>query len=170
MRCVDVHDVYLLYEYDHRIDSLIDPDTGEVLDYDAFLTLSMEREDKIENVAVYIKNLEAQSKAIQDEERALRERRVPLEGRAKRMREHLSNYLGGERFNCSRVSISFRKSTALDVSDSASAAEWLEEHGHVDLVVRDAPKLDKRAVAALVKDGEEVPGVELVERQSLQVR
>lgn len=51
-----------------------------------------------------------------------------------------------------------------------SAAEWLEGHGHMDMVTRDDPKLDKRAVSLLVKSGEAVPGVALEKRISLQVR
>ncbi len=40
----------------------------------------------------------------------------------------------------------------------------------MDMVTRDDPKLDKRAVSLLVKSGEAVPGVALEKRISLQVR
>lgn len=159
-----------IYEYDQVLESLIDPETGEVFDYDAFLELSMERDSKIENTAVYVKNLISQTEAIKAEERALKARREPMERRAKRLKEYLANYLNGERFECPRASLSFRKSTALEVLDATAAAEWLEDHGHTDTVTWSAPTLDKRAVTAIIKAGDPVPGVELVAHNSLQVR
>lgn len=162
--------MFTLYEYNHALDELVDPDTGEILDYEAFISLSMEREQKIENVAVMIKNLNAEADLIKAEEAALKARREPMERRSARLKDYLVQFLNGEKFDCPRASLRFRKSTALNVSDVKSAAEWLEGHGHFDMVVRDAPKLDKRAVSMLVKSGEDVPGVALEERYSLQVR
>lgn len=162
--------MFTLYEYNHALDDLVDPDTGEILDYETFIAFSMERDQKIENVAVMIKNLNAEAALIKAEEAALKARREPMERRAARLKDYLSQFLGGERFDCPRASLSFRKSTALNVLDAKAAAEWLEGHGHIDMVVRDAPRLDKRAVSMLVKSGEEIPGVTLEERNSLQVR
>lgn len=159
-----------IYEYDKAIEGLIDPETGEVSDYEAFLSLAMERDTKIENVAVYVKELEARARAIRTEELSLKSRREPLERRANRLRDYLAQYLDGSRFDCPRASLSFRKSTALEVTDVTSAVDWLESSGHVDMVVRGAPTVDKRAVTALVKGGVDVPGVGLVTRNSLQVR
>ena len=41
-----------IYEIDNRIAELVDPETGELLDYEAFAELQMEREAKIENMAL----------------------------------------------------------------------------------------------------------------------
>ena len=60
-----------IYEIDSRIAELLDPDTGELLDYEAFAALQMEREAKIENMALWYKDLSAEAKAIRDEEKAL---------------------------------------------------------------------------------------------------
>lgn len=159
-----------LYEYDRAIDALVDAETGEVTDYNAFLSLAMERDSKIENVAVFIKNLLAEASLIKAEETALKARREPLERRAARLREYLAEYLGGDRFDCPRASLSFRRSKAIDVQSAASAAEWLESNGYADMVTRDDPKLDKRGISRIVQSGETIPGVALVERRSLQIR
>ena len=60
-----------IYEIDNRIAELVDPETGELLDYEAFAELAMEREAKIENMALWYKDLTAEAKAIREEERAL---------------------------------------------------------------------------------------------------
>ena len=159
-----------LYEYDQRILDLIDQDTGEVKNYDAFLELKMAREEKIEATALYIKDLEGDAKKIKDEIAALQARVGPLQNKAARLREYLARSLEGQKYSSPRCALSFRTSRSLEVDDATEAAKWLENNGHGDLVVYDAPKLDKLLVKQLVEAGENIPGVKVEERQSLQVR
>lgn len=159
-----------LYEFDQRILSLIDEDTGEVKDYAAFMELNMGREEKIEATALYIKDLEGDAKKIKDEIAALQARVAPLQNKANRLREYLARSLEGQNFFSPRCALSSRTSMALDVYDVIAAAQWLENNGHRDLVVYDAPKLDKRLVKQLVDGGENIPGVRVDTHQSLQVR
>ena len=61
-----------LYEIDREIENLIasgiDPETGEwTLDESAIEALQMEREQKIENVILYFKDLTAEIRAIEIE-------------------------------------------------------------------------------------------------------
>lgn len=159
-----------LYEIDERIAGLVDAETGELTDYEAFAELQMEREAKIENAALYVKNLEAEAKAIREEEKLMAERRRVKEARAARLREYIQQALCGEKFETARCVISYRKTTALGVEDNSAAVAWLEENGYRDLVVYGAPTMDKRNVTALLKGGTEIPGLSLEERQSMQVK
>lgn len=159
-----------LYEIDRRLDALIDPETGELLDFEAFSSLQMERETKIENTALLVKNLTAEADAIKKEIDALTERRRAATAKADRLKDYLSRSLSGQKFSTARCAVTFRQSAGLDVTDAHTAAEWLERHGHMDLVTYDAPKLDKRAVKKLIEDSGAIPGVGIVSRQSLQVR
>ena len=84
-----------LYEIDSALEALVDPETGELLDYEQFSRLQMEREAKIENTALYVKNLEAEAKAIKEEEARLSERRKAMENKAKRLREYIGFALDG---------------------------------------------------------------------------
>ena len=52
-----------LYEIDAAITACIDPETGEVLDEEALNALHMERSAKVESVALWIKNLNAEAAA-----------------------------------------------------------------------------------------------------------
>ena len=52
-----------LYHIDQALEALIDPETGELLDYDAFEQLQMDREHKIENMVCWSKSLDAEAKA-----------------------------------------------------------------------------------------------------------
>lgn len=159
-----------LYGIDQRIESLVDPETGELLDYDAFASLQIEREVKIENMALWVKEMDAQATAIKAEIDALTERRRVLTAKVERLKGYIALALDGEKFETARCCVSYRRSTALNVTSAHDAAAWLDDNGHRDMVTYDDPKLDKRAVKKLVEGGASVPGVEVVSRQSVQVR
>ncbi len=159
-----------LYEINAQIFELIDPETGELKDYEAFAQLQMAREEKIENTILYIKNLEAEAEAVEAEEKRLKERREPLENKAKRLRVYVEDALGGEVFKTARCAVSYRKSKALEMENQEAVAKWLEDNGFVDMVTYSAPTVSKRDVTDLIKRGVTIPGAELVERQSMQVK
>ena len=106
-----------VYEIDNEMLSLIDEETGEIKDYEAFEELQMQKEEKIENVALWYKNLVAESKAIREEEKSLAERRKTLEHRAESLKNFVNRTLQGNKFATSKVAISYRKSTAVEVDD-----------------------------------------------------
>ena len=56
-----------IYQIDQEILNLVDPETGEIMDWEAFDALQMAREAKIENVACWYKNLVAEAAAIRQE-------------------------------------------------------------------------------------------------------
>ena len=64
-----------LYEIDNDILNCVDEETGEILDFEKLNSLQMERDKKIEGVALYIKQLNAEAALIREEEKALAERR-----------------------------------------------------------------------------------------------
>lgn len=59
-----------LYEIDREILACIDYETGEILDSQRLEMLEMEKEKKIENIGLWIKNLEAEAEALKKEKDA----------------------------------------------------------------------------------------------------
>ena len=55
-----------LYEIDDAMAALIDPDTGELKDYEAFAALNMERERKIEGMVAWYKDMCGDAEKIKD--------------------------------------------------------------------------------------------------------
>ena len=159
-----------IYEIDARMAGLIDPETGELLDYEAFASLQMEREAKIENMALWYKDLTAEAKAIREEEKALAERRRSAENKAERLKGYLDEALAGESYKSAKVAVSYRRSKAVEISDESAVISELESSGHNDCIYYTAPRVNKVALARLLKDGGAVPGAELVERNNIQVR
>lgn len=64
-----------LYEIDREILACIDYETGEILDSQRLEMLEMEKEKKIENIGLWIKNLEAEAEALKKEKRCFRSKR-----------------------------------------------------------------------------------------------
>ena len=60
-----------VYEINQQIEDFVkantDEETGELLNFDEFLNLQMERNAKIENTALYYKNLVSDAKALKGE-------------------------------------------------------------------------------------------------------
>ena len=80
-----------LYEINADLDALldsIDPETGEI-DGDALTALTMERQEKLEGLALKLKNLAAEAEMIKAEEKNLADRRKTVE----RNRDSLKAYL-----------------------------------------------------------------------------
>lgn len=150
-----------LYEIDQAILSLVD-ENGEVLNYEAFEDLQMQRERKIEGVGLWVKNLTSNAAEIREEEKALAERRKAMENKAKRLRDYLVLALAGERFETPRLRISYRKSETVEVKDVRDLAP--------EYVTIEAPEPNKTAIKAAIKAGIHVHGAELVEHQNIQIR
>lgn len=159
-----------LYLIDQQILSLIDPETGEIMDWEAFDQLQMEREHKIENVALWYKNLTAEAAAIRQEELALAKRRQSLEQMAETRKKWLTEALCGQKFDTSKVSMTFRASTACEVSDPAALLRYLEDHSKESCIKYKEPEIVKSEVTKLLKAGEELPGAALAVRQNIQIK
>ena len=159
-----------IYEIDARMAGLIDPETGELLDYEAFASLQMERDTKSENMALWYKDLTAEAKAIREEEKALAERRKSAENKAERLKGYLDEALAGESYKSAKVAVSYRRSKAVELADESAVIGELESSGRGDCIYYTAPRVNKVALARLLKDGGAVPGAELVERNNIQIR
>lgn len=140
-----------IYDIDAAIVQLVDMETGEVSDEEAFDALQMARDEKIENIGLYIKDLTAEAKAIKDEESALAARRKTAENKVERLKNLLDYALRGQKFATQRLKVSYRKSQTVEVSDGF--VKWADEH-RPDLLIYSEPKPLKTAIKDAVKDGE----------------
>lgn len=159
-----------LYEIDQKIQSLVDPETGELLDYAAFAQLQMDREQKIENMALWVKDLSAEAKAIKEEEDNLKERRRSMENKAERLKAYLVIALDGEKFQTPRCSVTFRRTASVQIDDQENLIRWLEQNGYDDCVKYREPEVSKTEVAKLLKAGTPVPFASIKDGQSVGVK
>lgn len=156
-----------LYEINDKLTELVNPETGEISDFEAFANLQMALEEKKEGIALWYKNLTAEYEAIKTEANALNKRAEIVRNKADRLKEYLSTFLDGEKFETPRVTVKFTKSKALEVDDEF--IDWAEEH-NPDLLRYKTPEVDKTAVKDLIKQGEAFEHARLVERQNIQIK
>lgn len=159
-----------LYEIDATIMSLVDLETGEILDYEAFAALKMEREAKIENMALWYKDLCAEATAIKAEEANLAARRKACENKAERLKAYLSELLAGDKFRTPRVACSFRASKALVIQDEEQFIRNMEQSQHFEYLTFKAPTVNKTAITNAIKAGQVVEGAELVEKKNISIK
>lgn len=106
-----------LYEIDTAIaawEPEID-ENGEVLNISDLENLEMERSVKLENIALYYKNLTSDANEIKTEEKNLKERREAIERKAERLKDYLAYALNGEAMETPKCKVSWRKSTSVNV-------------------------------------------------------
>lgn len=154
-----------LYEINSEICNLVDTETGEVMDFEKFSELNIALEEKIENIALFVKNLKAEAGAIDEEIKNLTERKNTKTAQAERLSKYLSNFLNGERFETAKVSCSFRKSTVCEV---ANEGEFLRKYP--EFAKPQPPKLNKSDVKTALKNGTKLTGAVLIDKQNLVVR
>lgn len=163
-----------IWEIDREIDRLVnavDEETGEVLcDVEALEALSMAREEKVENLALAVKNMTADAKAIKAEEDALAQRRKSIEAKVARAKEYLEYVCAGEGFKSSKVVVSFRPSTSCEVD--ADFLEWAKaDPTRAELYLRyDEPKVNKKALTDVLKIGTVIPFAQLVTRKNITIK
>ena len=166
-----------LYELDAKIAELldtgfemscIDAETGEIDETQLAVyleQLQLDRKTKIDNIAVYVKNLEAEAVAIRAEEKRLKERREAKERKAERLKNYIktSMMLQGEtKFESARVSMALRNSKAVVVDESK-----LESVYFTSKIVQ---SVDKKAIREALEAGILVEGAMLEERKNLQIK
>lgn len=164
-----------LYEINAQIEQIyetaVDMETGEIDPeaIEALEALQMERDAKIENVALWHKNVLAESKAIADEIKALQDRKKRLESKINWMDNYLEYALQGQKFETAKVQISYRKSQAVEIADIARFIE-----GYKDNPALVTEKIDyapnKTEIKKMLKDGQKIEGAVLVERQNMQIK
>lgn len=151
-----------LYEINQDILNCIDITTGEILDYEKLEELQIERNEKIENIALWIKNLEAETKAIKEEINVLHERSEMKERKIEKLKQYLMGSVE-KKFETSKVIISYRKSVSVNITDESKI-----EEKYIKTKIETA--VDKTAIKEDIKNGIAVSGAELIEKQNIQIK
>lgn len=151
-------------------DQVVDADTGEILadtEADVIMAelenLQMAKEEKRENIACWIKGMDAEVAAIKEEEKRLALRRKMLENKRERIFNFLFMELNGDKVSSPRVKVSYRKTTSVEVTNMD---ELPDEYRRVKIT----EEADKTAIKEAFKAGVPVVGAKLVERLSMSIK
>ena len=138
----------------------IDEETGEILNAAELDALEISRDEKIENIALWIKNLKAEAEAVKKQKEAFYQREKALSNKADRLKDYLGSFLNNEKWKSDKVVLSWRRSESVEVEDGFNDERFITYE----------PKISKTGIKEALKNGEEVPGAKIVEKQSLQIK
>lgn len=160
-----------LFEIDARLnncfiidENVVDVETGEIFDKDYLDQLEMMKEEKIENIAKWIKNLDSDIEQLKKQKDAFAARQKSAENKRDSLKNYLSTFLNYQRWDAKdkSVSVSFRKSEAVKIVDeSVIPKKWF---------IKQEPKLDKAGIKAALKLNTKVRGAELETKQNIQIK
>ena len=162
-----------IYEYNEMIDALlgmdedgVDEETGVVFDVTLLDRLEMERGEKLENLLLYAAQLTADADEIKAYISKLSARATAKKDKADRLKEWLVGELtryGDKRFETARIKAVITERNKVSILD-----ETLLPPQYIRTKTETAP--DKTAIAAAIKVGLAVPGAELVESKTVQIK
>ena len=179
-----------LYQINEKVDSIMakiqsafDETTGEIIDEELYTesqkeldNLEIAQNNKIENIACYIKNLHSEVFAIENEIKTLSQRKKVKENQLKRIKEYLANFLklkDIKKIETPKAVVSFRKSEQLEITDEEEAIEWCRHRGFL----KNKPEIDKAEVKKYIKNLIEIGDedlcpteIRIVEKLNLQIK
>ena len=166
-----------LFEIDREITALIengfneeciDIDTGEIDTEKAekfLVNLQLERDIKLDNYGKIIKNMQAEAKALEEQEKVFNKRRKTLEKKIEWFKKAVVSSLmmsGEKKFQSINVVLTTTKSTKVEVDESILDKQYMRE------CIEYEP--DKKAIKERLSKGEEIPGAWLVTNLNLQIK
>lgn len=140
----------------------IDEETGEILNANDLDNLELEKNEKIEQLCLYIKNLKSDAAAYKAEKDSFAKKQKAAENKAESIKNYIAYILAGENFKTDRVTVSYRRSEQVECPDMSLVDD--------DYLRFKEPDLDKTKIKKALKDGIKVGGCMLVERQNMQIK
>ena len=123
-------------------------------------------ENKAENIAKLIRNLESDVSAYREEEERLKTKRQAAENKVKWLKTYLEDNMkltGKTKFKSGMFNFSIQKNPAsVNITDERILPE--------DYLIQQPPKVDKTLLKEALKNGVEVPGAELKQTEGLRIR
>ena len=160
-----------LYEIDQDILDCVDLETGEILDTEKLDALQMERERKLEGVALWIKDMKAEAAAVKEEADKLTARKKALENKMDGLKTWLLMALDGEKLNTPRCKVYQTHSQRVSVTDEGKLFEYIYSTTSPGMFLRyKDPELNKDEIKKALKDGTIIPGAELEETESVVIK
>jgi len=177
-----------IYEIDNRLQTLcnemFDTETGEIVqDEETFNKLfdeiQLDLNAKIENTMCFVKNLNADAKAIKDEKAQLDKREKQKEALANRLQNRIDYYIKHQymdkngnvdnqalnkyKFETPKVRISYAKSSSVNITDMTQLDKKFIKTETTETPI-------KSDIKDAIKNGEAVNGAEIVTKVTMRVK
>lgn len=158
-----------LYELNARIltfEMEFDED-GVWCNEDVLDALQMERDEKIEQICLWIKNLRAEAQMVTAEAKNLTDRAKKLTNKADNLERYVAGNLDGKPFKTSKVNVTWRKSESVNIiSEDAIPDRFMD----IQVVREPVKKTIKAYLKEAEEKGEEVPWAKIEQKNNIQLK
>ena len=152
-----------LYDINQEILNFMDREEFTEEEYSDFKNLQADKETKLENIHKYILNLESDNVWPESEIERLQKIIKSNNSKVESLKRLVNDTLDGEAWSYDLWWFSYRKSESLDVLNQDSVPE---EFKTIETII----KVDKMAIKKAMKEWQEIPGVEIIYKKSLQIK
>lgn len=136
-----------------------------------FNSINCEFEEKADNIACYIKNLESEEVAIKNEIETLNKRRILKLKALERLKEYLKKemeFIGKEKIESSKNKITVKKNPPSIEIDDGFLLWALKNAG--DLLKYRPPEPDKTKIKEELQNNKDLPYVKLVQNERIEIK
>ena len=160
-----------LYDIDQEILDCVDLETGEILDGEKLTALQMEREKKLECVALWVKDLKAEAEAVKAEADKLTARKKALDNKIDSIKTWLLAALNGEKLKTPRCNVYQTHSQKVVIDDEKALIDMFMGSSFGEKFLRmKEPEIDKNALKDSMKQGYEYEFAHLEETESVVIK
>ncbi len=160
-----------LYDIDQEILDCVDLETGEILDSEKLDALQMEREAKLEGVALWVKDLNAEAAAVKEEADKLTARKRALDNKIAALKMWLLMALDGQKLKTPRCNVYQTHSQKVVIDDEKALIDMFMSSPFGEKFLRmKEPEIDKNALKDSMKQGYEYEFAHLEETESVVIK
>lgn len=152
-------------EYNQLLEMMNDPDASPEAIQEVLSSLEGQIEQKAENIAKVIKSMEADIEAISNEEKRLQAKRKALENHKEGLKQYLQQSL--EQVGLNKVKTALFN---IGIQNNPASVEIVDEEAIPEVFVTWEKKILKSDILKQLKEGHEIPGVQMKQTRSLRIR
>lgn len=158
-------------QIDEALLALVDQETGEILDVSAFESLQMERDQKAENMALWVLDLKDEVTSIDAEISRLKARKQAAENKMESLKRYLPIVTNCQKIKTPLVSVSYRNNSSVSLTDKEAVIKWAQDNNRDEEVLKySEPDVSKTAIKKLISEGETIPGATIVDSVSTIIK
>jgi hypothetical protein len=154
-----------LYDINAEIENLIDYETGEITDSEAFDKLVMDKQEKLSNIALLYLNAKSDKDKFKEQKERFQKKEKSAENLMNWCKATLTLELAGSKMRDKerRFNIYYSPSSSVQYTDEkAIPPKWI--------TTKTETVIDKAGIKKELEAGNDVAGAVLVTKQNIQIR
>ena len=160
-----------LYDIEQEILDCCDLETGEIIDPEKLTALQMERERKLEGVALWIKDLNYEAQMVKEEADKLTARKKSLDNKIAGLKAWLLQALEGEKLKTPRCNVYQTHSQRVVVENETELMMFIQTLEDPGKFLRfPEPELKKDEIKKALKEDYHIPGAALETTESVVIK